>query len=115
MPFTTGYRRGDIVLVSFPFTDLSSSKRRPALIISPDVFNEHGVDVVLVAIPSQEPEDKAIALAPDDFLEAALPKESFVRVAKIFTLHSTLIVKRVCALRPEKLDDVLRELRDFLC
>ena len=44
MPSTTVYRRGDIVLVSFPFTDLTSSKRRPALIISPDSFNAAGVD-----------------------------------------------------------------------
>jgi mRNA interferase MazF len=113
MPSTTGYRRGDIVLVSFPFTDLSSSKRRPALIISPDAFNERGEDVVLVAITSQKPDDAAVSLTLDDFLEKTLPKESFVRVAKIFTLHSTLILKRVCALRPKKLDNVLRELRGF--
>ena len=80
MPSTTRYRRGDIVLVSFPFTDLSSSKRRPALIISPDAFNERGEDVVLVAITSQEPDDKVVALALSDFLEGTLPKESFVKV-----------------------------------
>ena len=59
MPSTTRYRRGDIVLVSFPFTDLSSSKRRPALVVSPDPFNEQGQDVVLIAITSQEPDDNA--------------------------------------------------------
>ena len=52
MASTTSYRRGDIVLVSFPFTDLSSSKRRPALVISPDAFNKRGQDVVLAAITS---------------------------------------------------------------
>jgi mRNA interferase MazF len=59
MPPTTRYRRGDIVLVSFPFTDLTSSKRRPALVISPNAFNDHGEDLVLVAITSQEPSDRA--------------------------------------------------------
>lgn len=113
MPSTTRYRRGDIVLVSFPFTDLSSSKRRPALVISPDAFNEHGQDVVLVAITSKEPEDRAVPLERHDFVEGTLPKESFVKVAKIFTIHSTLVLKRVCVLRDGKLGAVLEQLRGF--
>jgi mRNA interferase MazF len=50
MPPTTRYRRGDIVLVSFPFTDLTSSKRRPALVISPNACNDHVEDLVLVRL-----------------------------------------------------------------
>ena len=50
MPSTMPYRRGDIVLVSFPFTDLTSSKRCPALVFSPDSFNAAGEDLVLAAI-----------------------------------------------------------------
>jgi hypothetical protein len=50
MPSTTRYKRGDVVLVPFPFTDLSSSKRRPALVISPDAFNDQMEDVVVAAI-----------------------------------------------------------------
>ena len=46
------YRQGHIVLVSFPFTDLTSSKRRPALILSPDPFNSAGEDLVLAAVTS---------------------------------------------------------------
>ena len=44
MPSTMAYRQGNIVLVSFPFTDLTSSKRRPALVLSPDSFNAAGED-----------------------------------------------------------------------
>ncbi|MYH11047.1 MAG: type II toxin-antitoxin system PemK/MazF family toxin, partial [Gemmatimonadales bacterium] len=52
MTSTTAYRQGDIVLVSFPFTDLTSTKRRPALVLSPDSFNAAGVDLVLAAVTS---------------------------------------------------------------
>lgn len=113
MPSTTRYRRGDIVLVSFLFTDLSSSKRRPALVISPDAFNDHREDLVLVAVTSQEPDHKAISIDANDLVEGTLPKQSFVKATKIFTMHSTLVLKRICGLRTEKLDDVLRELRGF--
>src|SRR5476651_587335 len=57
MPSTTRYKRGDIVLVSFPFTDLSSSKKRPALVVSPDSFNQTMQDVVLAAITTQGADD----------------------------------------------------------
>ena len=50
MPSTMAYRQGDIVLVSFPFTDLTSSKRRPALVLSPDSFNAAGEDLVLAEV-----------------------------------------------------------------
>lgn len=113
MPSTTPYRRGDIVLVSFPFTDLSSTKRRPALVISPDIYNSRREDVVLVAITSQQPADNAISLEAKDLRDGTLPKQSFVRVTKIFTMHSTLVLKRICALSGEKLEEVMRELRSF--
>ncbi len=113
MPSTTRYRRGDIVLVSFPFTDLSSSKRRPALVISPNPFNEQGQDVVLVAITSQEPTDNAVTIDERDCVDGELPKKSFVKLSKLFTVHSTLVLKRMCVLRGEKLEEVLHGLRRF--
>jgi mRNA interferase MazF len=91
MPSTTRYRRGDIVLVSFPFTDLSSSKRRPALVISPDPFNEQGQDMVLIAITSREPDDNAVTIDEHDCVDGELPKKSFVKRSKLFTVHSTLV------------------------
>ena len=66
MPSTTRYRRGDIVLVPFPFTDLSSTKKRPALVVSPDRFNAHAQDVVLVAITSQPADSHVVALDEHD-------------------------------------------------
>ena len=111
MPPTTRYRRGDIVLVSFPFTDLSSSKRRPALVVSPDTFNQAMQDVVLAAITSQATE--GLAIEPGDCIDGILPKRSVVKPAKLFTIHTTLVLKKICALRPEKLSAILTEIRQF--
>lgn len=114
MPSTTSYRRGDIVLVSFPFTDLSATKRRPALVISPDSLNHAGQDVILVAITSQPPahgDAGFMSIQFGDFAESALPKQSFIRLPKIFTIHSSLILKKIGALKPATVDQALHQLR----
>ena len=114
MPSTTTYKRGDIVLVPFPFTDLSSSKRRPALIISPDSFNASKQEVVLVAITSQIGTDPhAIVVDERDYVDGTLPKLSMVRNSKIFTIHSALIVKRICGLSQPKSEQILKSIREF--
>ena len=113
MPSTTRYKRGDIVLVPFPFTDLSSSKRRPALVISPDAFNDQMQDLVVAAITSQLTNEHALTIEQSDCVDGMLPKTSIVKLAKVFTIHSSLVIKRICGLRSEKLDSVLADLRRF--
>ncbi len=92
MPSTTPNRQGDIVLVTFPFTDLTSSKRRPALIISPDSFNAAGEDLVLAAITSHITNDPdAVQLSGVDFLEGGFPRNRSSRQQSCspFTRHSS--------------------------
>lgn len=113
MPSTTRYKRGDIVLVPFPFTDLSSSKRRPALVISPDTFNDQMEDVVVAAITSQLTNEYTVTIEQSNCVDGMLPKTSVVKLAKVFTIHSTLVIKKLCALREEKLAAILGELRQF--
>jgi mRNA interferase MazF len=113
MPSTTRYRRGDIVLVAFPFTDLTSTKRRPALVVSPDSFNDALQDIVLVALTSQLATGDGIAIDATDCVDGILPKRSVVKPSKIFTIHASLVVKRLCAARPEKMAQILDALRRF--
>ena len=53
MPNTTPYSFGDVVLVPFPFTDQTTTKKRPAVVASSDKYNKARSDVILMAITSQ--------------------------------------------------------------
>jgi hypothetical protein len=57
--------------------------------------------------------DHAVTIEESDCVDGLLPKTSVVKLAKVFTIHSTLVIKKICALRDEKLDAVLGELRRF--
>ena len=104
------------MLVLFPFTDLTSTKRRPAVVISPDNFNSSNEDLVLAAVTSQVTQQRspAVFVGRGDVEGGTLPKDSIVRLAKLFTLHSTLVAKRICRLMQPKRDEVLGVLRAFL-
>ena len=49
----TDYDFGDVVLVPFPFTDHTASKKRPAIVVSSSVYNLERPDIVLIAVTSQ--------------------------------------------------------------
>jgi mRNA interferase MazF len=49
----TAYRRGDIVLVPFPFSDQTTVKKRPAVIISSARFNAASQDIIIMAVTSR--------------------------------------------------------------
>lgn len=116
-PPTTSYRRGDVVLVPFPFTDLSTTKQRPALVVSPDAWNASQADVMLVAITSQisPPSDSgSLLLETADWQAAGLPKPSRIRPTKLFTMHQGLIRRPLGQLPQSATERVLAELRKFL-
>jgi mRNA interferase MazF len=81
------YPLGTVVLVPFPFTDLSGRKRRPALVVSPETF--HDEDLILCAVTSQVPQTLSeweASLGAEDMVEEKLPKQSIVKVGKLFTM-----------------------------
>jgi mRNA interferase MazF len=53
MPPTTGYKFGDVVLVPFPFTDQTGTKKRPAIIVSSQSYNQRRRDLIIMAVTSQ--------------------------------------------------------------
>lgn len=112
----TKFSQGDLILVPFPFTDLSAVRRRPALVVSPDRLHQHSEDVILVAITSQVPPSLGefeIPLTSRDMALGHLPKPSVVKLSKIFTAHRGLIVKRGGRLQKESLTKILARLRQL--
>ena len=77
---------GDVVLVRFPFTDLSSAKQRPAVVVSPAKFTPKYGDVVVVAVTSREQTDAGLALG--EWSAAGLVKPTWFKPL-IATLCST--------------------------
>jgi mRNA interferase MazF len=69
--------KGDIVVVPFPFSNLSGSKRRPALVL----IDLRGDDIIICQITSQKPTDDifAQALTSEDFLSGSLHVDSYIR------------------------------------
>jgi mRNA interferase MazF len=86
-------KQGTIVLVPFPFTDLSATKVRPAVVIS---AVEHGDDVVLAFISSNvsrhEPFDIKIKNTDRNFNKTGLKGDSLLRIAKLATLDRKIIL-----------------------
>jgi mRNA-degrading endonuclease toxin of MazEF toxin-antitoxin module len=111
------YPPGSVVLVPFPFTDLSGRKRRPALVISPQGFDDE--DLVLCAITfrlSERFSEWDASLGAEDIVEERLPKRSIVKVGKLFTMHRSLIAHRFGTLKEYKLEEILSNLRTlFAC
>jgi mRNA interferase MazF len=112
----TTFRRGDVVLVPFPFTDLSSAKQRPALVVSPDAWNASQSDVMLVALTSQIPAsvpNGEVLLTSEDLRSGGLPKPTLGRPTKLVTIHQALIRKRLGNVTDSTLSRVLVRLRAF--
>jgi mRNA-degrading endonuclease toxin of MazEF toxin-antitoxin module len=94
------YDRGDVVLVPFPFTDLTTQKQRPGLVVSSKRFNDSSADAILLAITSQVPAellDTDYRLSVDEQQKGGLPRPSVVKAAKVVTLSQTLIRKTLPA------------------
>lgn len=100
-------KQGEIVLVPFPFTDLSSIKSRPALVISK---KNYGGDVILAGITSKKGAD-AVMIGNKDMVNSKLPITSYIKYRKIVTLDKSIVKKVVGKISRIKLTDVLLKLK----
>lgn len=107
-------KQGDIVLIPIPFTDLSSHKRRPVIVVSNDSYNRVGADVVVVALTSNPSTGSySFTITSADLSSGTLQRPSTVKVDKIYTLARTLIVKEFGRVQSHVLDKIRERLADL--
>jgi mRNA interferase MazF len=109
-------RRGSVVLIRYPFTDLTGSKVRPAVVLTPDQLMPKLDDILCLFISSAMPMD----LLPTDFvLESShlsfratgLKDRSVFRTHKLALLHKSLVMRVLGELNKDVMDEINQRLR----
>ncbi len=99
------YEQRDIVLVPFPYTDLTHNKKRPAILLS----NVIGDDFLCCLVTSKATE----GLLLDD-LEGSLPLKSWVKPHRIFTVDKRIVHKKLCSITPALHENIISKILEHL-
>ena len=103
--------KGDVVVIPFPFSDLSQSKRRPALIIA----TLEGEDAILCQITSKTIKDSyAIPIDDSDFISRGLKKPSNARPNRLFTADNHIILYRIGKINEAKMAQVVEKIIEII-
>jgi mRNA interferase MazF len=103
--------RGDVVVIPFPFSDLSQSKRRPALVVA----QLEGDDAILCQITSKTIKDTyAISIDEIDFEAGNLKQSGNIRPNRLFTADSHIVLYRAGRVRKDKLNQVIDKIVEII-
>ena len=99
------YSKGDIVVIEFPFSDLTNAKKRPMLILG-----EKGEDVIGCAITSNLESDGILL---NNLEEGSLPLKSKVKYWQIHTFLKSFVIRKVAKLSSKDYKELLRKINEL--
>ena len=102
------YSKGDILLIRFPFTDLSHRKKRPVILVQDE--NEKG-DFICFQITSKASQSNLRPILDEHLRNGGLPLRSYIKYDKCFTLNSSIVDKKLAVVT----DNFLTELKKLFC
>ncbi len=105
-------KQGDVVIIEFPFSDLTEKKLRPAVVLSNETYNKHK-NVVLAGIYGKK-QPCSIAITNKDLQSKRLLKESFISLQNIFSIERSLVGKKIDSLVDAKRIETLSTLQKYL-
>lgn len=105
------YVKGDIVITPFPFSDLTSSVKRPALVVA----LLRGEDIILCQITSKERNDPyQISLTKKDFSQGRLNLNCFIKPSILFTLRNSIILYKAGKINKNKIKEVENKICEII-
>lgn len=91
----TGYEFGDLVLVPFPFTDQTTTKHRPAVVVSSDAYHRERPDLIILAVTSQARPQAAFGeTSVAKWREAGLLRPSVLKPV-VATIERSLVLRKL--------------------
>ena len=110
------YRQRDIVLVPFPFSDLSSQKVRPVLILSNDAYSQQSADVMVCGLTTNlRPAPYSVIVNVTDVEQPdTLKHKSKIKADAIASLEQSLLIKRIACLKPSVFKQVVAQIEDLI-
>lgn len=107
----TNISQRDIILIPFPYSDLTQNKQRPAIVLSNKEHNSKNEDCICSAITSNPRNyENSIEIEQTDLETGKLPLDSRIKPNKIFTLNKKLIIKKLAKLKIDKSKEVVQNL-----
>ena len=104
-------KRGDLIGIPFPYSDLTTKKRRPVLVLT---FPDRHRDFVCLAVTSVPTIELAVVIDQKSMETGRLPMRSWIRCDKIFTLSEHIIAKNYGTVRDTALQDVMERVCEHL-
>ena len=109
------FEQGDILIVPFPFSDLSSIKQRPVLVLSHTQYNRESNDIITCGITSNIKDTAySVQITAKDLVSGNLPVASRIKVDKLFTLEKGIVKKRIGRIHQSTFERVKKELHKLV-
>ncbi|HJX17321.1 MAG TPA: type II toxin-antitoxin system PemK/MazF family toxin [Acidiferrobacterales bacterium] len=110
----TRFEFGDIVLVPFPFTDQSATKKRPAVVVSSQAYNTMRPDLIIQAVTSQIGTSNTFGeVVVNQWQQAGLLKPSAIKPV-ITTIEKSIVIKPMGRLTPQDREALVECLKSIL-
>ncbi len=104
------FEQGDILMVPFPFSDLTEIKQRPVLVISKNNYNLKNEDIITCGITSNlRDSSHSVIIGEEELLSGKIPSKSRIKVDKIFTLEQGIVRKKLAKINKNTFQKVKEE------